>query len=315
MNVNGNNYNVTNNSPYNRYSAFSKSSGDRDVASDKSGESADGVIYDKGSGTSSKIYTSSGTLQGTNTSTSKSKYSGREILEEIDKYISSGQFYAIHYNGKETWLQGMNIGENGGPVGSKKYFDPDELNAALGKGSEKTVSTGNNAISFDKYSYYKFTGKDGKEHTILSLGGTLSAGLFGNSSYDKEAADYVNFWNSLARENPSGIYMKFSNEEIRSRLAEVGIENGFFTVSIGGRTVTHYLSQGENASAVHSKAQYDDRYNMITNGQFFKQFEAGQKVMIGGKEYVLGEDKKVDIEYGADVFDIQAQVPEGARKS
>ena len=224
MNVNGNNYNVTNNSPYNRYSAFSKSSRDKDIASDKSGESADGVIYDKGSETPSKIYTSSGTLQGTNTSTSKSKYSGREILEEIDKYISSGQFYAIHYNGKETWLQGMNIGENGGPVGGKKYFDPDELNAALGKGSEKTVSIGDNAISFDKYSFYKFTGK---EHTILSLGGTLSAGLFGNSSYDKEAADNVNFWNSLARENPSGIYMKFSNEEIRSRLAEAGIENGF----------------------------------------------------------------------------------------
>ena len=47
----------------------------------------------------------------------------------------------------------------------------------------------------------------------------------------------------------------------------------------------------------------------------FHQYEAGQKVMIGGKEYVLGEDKKVDIEYGADIFDIQMQASEGARKS
>ena len=277
MNVNENNYNVTNNSLYNRYSAFSKSSVDKDIASDKSGESTDGVVYDKGSETSSKIYTSSGTLQGTKTDTSRSKYSGREILEEIDKYISAGQFYVIHYNGKETWLQGMTGGKNSEPVGGKKYFDPDELNAALG--------------------------------------GTLSAGLFGNSSYDKEAADYVNFWNSLARENPSGIYMKFSNEEIRSRLAEAGIENGFFTVSIGGRTVTHYLSQGENSSAVHSKEQYDDRYNMMISGRAFHHYEAGQKVMIGGKEYVIGEDKKVDIEYGADIFDIQIQEPEGTGKS
>ena len=315
MNVNGNSYNVTNNGLYNRYSAFSKSSGDKDIASDKSGESADGVVYDKGNETSSKIYTSSGTLKGASTSTSKSKYSAQEILDEIEKYTSAGQIYAIWNNGKETWLQGIEPGRNGGPVGGKKYFDPDELNAALGKGSEKTVSTGNNAISFDKYSYYKFTGKDGREHTVLSLGGALSTGLLGNSSYDNEASDYVNFWNSLARENPSGIYMKFSNEEIRNRLAEAGIENGFFTVSIGGRSVTHYLSQGENASAVHSKAQYDDRYNMITSGQFFKQFEAGQKVMIGGEEYVLGEDKKVDIEYGADVFDILAKAPEGTTKS
>lgn len=140
----------------------------------------------------------------------------------------------------------------------------------------------------------------------MSLGGALSAGILENNSYDKEVADYVDFWNSLAKENPSGIYMKFSNEEIRSRLAEAGLENGFFTASIGGRTVTHYLSQGENASAVHSKEQYNDRYNMITNGQFFKQFEAGHKVMIGGKEYVLGEDKKLDIEYGADIFDLKA---------
>lgn len=306
MNVNGNNYNVANNSLYNRYSAFSKSSRDKDIVSDKSSESTDSVVYDKGSETSSKIYTSSGKLQGAKTDTSKTKYSGREILDEIDKYISAGQFYAIHYNGKETWLQGMSIGKNSEPVGGKKYFDPDELNAALGKDSKKTVSIRNNAISFDKYSYYEFTGKDGKEHTVLSLGGALSVGLLGNSSYDKEASDYVNFWNSLARENASGIYMKFSNEEIRSRLAEAGIENGFFTVSIGGRTVTHYLSQGENSSAVHSKEQYDNRYNMITSGQFFKQFEIGQKVMIGGKEYVLGEDKKVDIEYGADIFDMWA---------
>ncbi len=78
-------------------------------------------------------------------------------------------------------------------------------------------------------------------------------------------------------------------------------------MTVGGRTATHYLSQGENASAVHSKAQYDDRYNMITNGHFFKQFEAGHKVMIGGKEYILGEDKKPDIEYGADIFDLTAK--------
>lgn len=180
MNVNGNNYNVINNSLYNRYSAFSKPSGDKDIASDKSSESTDGVIYDKGSKTSSKIYTSGGTWQRTTTSTSKSKYSAQEILNEIDKYTRAGQIYAIWSNGKETWLQGIKPGRNGGPVGDKKYFDPDKLNAALGKGNEKTLSIGNNAISFDKYSYYKFTGKNGKEHTVLSLGGALSVGILGN---------------------------------------------------------------------------------------------------------------------------------------
>ncbi len=306
MNVNGNNFNVTNNNLYNYHSVFSKTSRnilDRNITviPDASNKSADGDIYEKGSET-----TASSTLEGikvdTKTSTSKSKYSAKEMLSEIDKYASKGEAYVIWHSGDKHWFQGT---KNGEPDGDKKYFDLDELQVVLGKGNKKSVSVRNNAITFDDNSYYKFIGKDGKEHKVLSLGGKLHTGLFENNSYDKEAVDYVNFWNALSKENPSGIHAKFGNEEIRGRLAEAGIENGFFTVSIGGRTVTHYLSQGKNSTAVHNKEQYDDRYNMITNGRFFHHYEAGQKVMIGGKDYVLGEDKTVDIEYGADIFDIQ----------
>ena len=38
----------------------------------------------------------------------------------------------------------------------------------------------------------------------------------------------------------------------------------------------------------------------------FKRY-AGSTVSIGGKEYGVGEDGKVDIEYGTDVFDIFAK--------
>lgn len=302
MNVNDGIYNVQNNTPYSSYPANTKAADTKAVSSDDPGKKTDSLVYNNGSEPVSKTYTANGTLAGTKTGTSKSWCSAKEIIDEIDRYISSGQFYAIWNNGKETWLQGINNGE---PVGGKKYFDPDELNALFGKGNEKTVSIGNNAVSFDKYSYYKFTGKDGKEHTIMSLGNSLGTGITGDYSYDKEAADYINFWNSLARQTPSGIYLKFSNEEIRSRLAEAGIQNGFFTVTIGGRSVTHFLSQGKNASAVHSKEQYDDRYNSIISGRAFHNYEPGQKVMIGGKEYILDENKKIDIEYGEDLYDIQ----------
>ena len=311
MNVNGNTYNAANNIRYNRYSAFSKPSGDKDIASGTSGGSAAGVIYDKGSKTNSKVYTSGSTLQGAKTSTSKTKYSAQEILNEIDKCIRAGQIYAIWNNGKETWLQGIEPGRNGGPVGSKKYFDPNELRAALGKGSPKSISIGNNAVTFDNNSYYKFIGKDGKEHTVLSLGGVLHKGLFGNRSYAKEAADYVDFWNALGRENPSGVNARFSSGEIRDRLAEAGIQNGFFTVTIGGRSATHFLSQGKNSLAVYSQEQYDKRYQAIKDGTMFKRY-AGSAVTIGGKEYSVGADGKVDIAYGEDVFDILAQAQERA---
>lgn len=246
--------------------------------------------------------------------TAKSKYSAEEILNEIDKYTNAGQFYVIHYNGKEQWIQGMKLDssrKNAEPVGGKKYFDLNELQTALGKGSEKSISVSDNAITINNNSYYKFTGKDGKDHMVLSLGGVLHTGLLEKSSYDKEAADYVDFWNALGKKNPSGVNVKFSSEEIRSRLAEAGVQNGFFAVSIGGRTVTHYLSQGENSLAVHSQEQYDNRYNMLTSEHFLSRFEVGHKFMIGGKEYILGEEKKLDIEYGVDVFDFQTQAPAG----
>lgn len=237
MNVSGNNYGVTNNNRYNRYSAFTKHSEDKTATSDDSRKLEEGVVYDKGSESNSKIYTWSGTLKGTSTSTGKTKYSGQKILDEINKYISEGKFYAIFSNGKETWMQGIEPGRNGGPVGSKKYFDPKELEAALGKTS---------------------------------------------------------------------VNAKFSSGEVRSRLAQAGIEDGFFTVTIGGRETTHFLSQGKNSLAVYSKEQYDERYQAIKNGTMFKRY-AGSTVSIGGKEYAVGEDGKVDIEYGEDVFDIFAK--------
>lgn len=261
------------------------------AAADTSKESVNGDDFSKGS------------------EAARSKYSAEEILSEINKYANEGETYVIWHSGDTYWLQGI---RNGEAIGEKKYFDLNELLAALGKGNEKSISVSNNTITINNNSYYKFTGKDGKEHTVLSVGGALHTGLLGRSSYDKEAADFVNFWNALGRENPSGVNVKFSNEEIRSRLADAGIQNGFFTVNFGGRTVTHYLSQGENSLAVHSKQQYDNRYHMLTSEHFLSRFEVGHKFMIGGKEYILGEDKKLDIEYGVDVFDFQTQAPASA---
>lgn len=305
MNISGNNLNVTNSTVYNhnRYLAFTKLAEDTEMQPDTSDKSVDGDVYSKEKEPSAKLYTSSGTLQGEKAKKLKSQYSTEEILEEIETYTKAGDAYVIWHSGNKHWLQGT---KNGEAVGDKKYFNLESLNTALGKNNQKKVSVVNNTVLFENNSYYKFTGKDGKEHTTLSLGGALHTGLFGEDICDKEAANYVDFWNCLNSKNPSGIYMKFSNEEIRSRLADAGIQNGFFTVTVGGRTATHYLSQGKNTAAVHSKEQYDERYNMMTNGEFFKRLEAGHKVVIDGKEYVLGEGKKLDVEYGADIFDMQA---------
>ena len=160
-----------------------------------------------------------------------------------------------------------------------------------------------NEVRFDDNSCYQFTGKDGKLHTVLSASGLLSADVFGRKGpIDEEAAEYANFWERLA--HTVGPHAKYSQAEIRAKLAEAGIQNGFFTVSVGNFSHTYFLSQEEDAVAVRSKEAYDKRYNALVSGEAFESgsYQPGQTVSVGGKEYVLNENKGIDIEYGAEVY-------------
>ena len=115
--------------------------------------------------------------------------------------------------------------------------------------------------------------------------------------------DYL-FWNSLASD-PASLGLRFSDKEIRDRLSNVGIQSGFFTVSVGQRSSTNFLTQSKGAFAVHSKVQYDQQYNFILSENYLKQFATGQKFLINEIEYTLGEDRKLNVPYGADVYNIK----------
>ncbi len=153
MNINGNNFNVTNDALYNysSYLAFTKSAEDKEMQPDTSDKSVDGDVYSKDKKPSVKLYTSNGTLQGEKAKKSKSQYSSEEILDEIETYTKAGDAYVIWHSGNKHWLQGT---KNGEAVGDKKYFDIDSLNTALGKNSQKKASVVNNTILFENNSYY-----------------------------------------------------------------------------------------------------------------------------------------------------------------
>jgi hypothetical protein len=115
--------------------------------------------------------------------------------------------------------------------------------------------------------------------------------------------DYM-FWQYLSGES-SGLELRFSDEEIRNRLSDAKIQPGFFNVSFGLRASTQFYSQAKGAAAVHSKENYDERYNTLLSENFLKDYKVGQKFLIGGKEYTLSEDRKLDVPYGADIFDFK----------
>ncbi len=326
MRTNGNFFNFMNSSLFNHSSMVSRLFGSRNVGSmnmpdwnrvNKYSQTymKNGVLYHKGNRTASKLYTRQGTLAGARPRRHPSQrrpfYSGQEILDAIKKYDG----YMLGYDGKMAYFRGTeNVYSKTSrypvesrPVSERMYFNPADVNDALGIHNPKQMSVKDNEVRFDSYSYYQFTGKDGRNHRVLSMGSSLSQGAFANfgkESFDKEAADYADFWNRLSKNSTYGLEQDYSQKEIRSKLEEAGIQNGFFTVTVGGNSQTYFMSQNEKVGALFTKEAYDRRYNMLVSGQTFHldKFQPGQTVTVGGKDYVLNEHKGIDIEYGAEVY-------------
>ena len=116
-------------------------------------------------------------------------------------------------------------------------------------------------------------------------------------------SDYK-FWSYLTGD-PTFIGLQYSDDEIRNRLIAADIKPGLFEVTLGDKTATHFFSQGKGAAAIYSKEQYDNHYAFITSERYLSRYEVGQKLLIGEKEYTLDENKKINVPYGEDVYDIK----------
>ena len=294
MRINGNFFNFRNSSFFSSSSMVSKLFGSRNAGSvNKYSQTymKDGVLYHIGSKNAdrnrmnkhSQTYMKDGVLYQKGNRPESKLYTRRETWADVRPNQRSNRRNAFHSVREDL---------------AKVHFD-----AALGKLEPKQMSVKDNEVRFDNDSYYQFTGKDGKLHTVLSAGSVLSADEFtGKGRIDEEAAEYANFWMRLA--HSAGTHAKYSQADIRSKLEEAGIQNGFFTVTVGKSSATYFLSQKEDAVALRSKEAYDKQYNALVSGEAFKyhNLQPGQTVTVGGKDYVLNENKGIDIEYGAEIY-------------
>ncbi|MBE5937796.1 MAG: hypothetical protein E7265_07175 [Lachnospiraceae bacterium] len=100
--------------------------------------------------------------------------------------------------------------------------------------------------------------------------------------------------------------LTYSAEDIRNRLHSAGIQKGFFQVTVGEHTATQFLSEGKNTAAVYSKAYYDDQYyNYVKSGGICRDYESGDVFKIDGEEYTVNADRKLDVPYGVDIWNIE----------
>lgn len=173
----------------------------------------------------------------------------RSSAEEVLGQMRKGDFL-YNAESRNFYVQGH---KDNGEWDIKKYCSLKDLKDAFGYDRQKTMSVKDNQAAFEDNAAYRFTGRDGKEHTVMSAGGLLSEDLLDpeKDSEDKEAADYAGFWNGLANGNEDDLYEKYGREEILDRLEESGVQNGAFTVAVGNREETWYLSKEDEENPLY----------------------------------------------------------------
>lgn len=170
-----------------------------------------------------------------------------------------------------------------------------------------SIKANKNRIILNNMSYYGYQDRSGLKHVFSCANNRLEqpysdliSGRQNNKSYQ-----ICKFWNMLSRDGTYiGLY--YSQEEQKQLLNDAGITKGFFSVEIGENKQEYFFSNG-NAGVTVRQFEYDATYDMFVKRgtALFNKYEVGSVFKIGGKEYVLNEQRKLDIPYGEDIFDIE----------
>lgn len=169
-----------------------------------------------------------------------------------------------------------------------------------------------NSTNF-KQNYLKYVLSGSKEHLLYTselgfLGDIHSeySRVEGGTPHDEKLQRYASFWNYMMSKDVTYIGLKFTDEEIKSYLDEAGIKKGFFTVKMGNKEATQFLSESKYTGGVHSKERYDEQYVALTStSHLLSGYAPGDVFKVDGKEYVLNEAHNLDIPYGEDIYNIE----------
>ncbi len=189
--------------------------------------------------------------------------------------------------------------------GGVEYYNEDIPSISLDKCLKAEAE--NNAIVFHTGKYYQFTDEAGKTHILTCSYGRMMQPNSDTSRgvVDDKSFEIGRFWNMLST-NGTFLGLYYSQETERKLLNDAGIKDGFFSVQVGDNKQDYFYSNGNAGTAV-LKSRYDNTYQMYMtqNEIIFRDYEPGSVFRVGGEEYVLSEDRKLDIPYGADIYDVK----------
>ncbi|MDE6213771.1 MAG: hypothetical protein K2M70_09905 [Lachnospiraceae bacterium] len=189
--------------------------------------------------------------------------------------------------------------------GGVEYFKEDVPDISLERCEKATAE--NNAIVFRSGKYYQFTDDAGKAHIVACSYGRMTQPRSNTERgvVDDRSFEIAQFWNKLSK-NGTFIGLYYSEETQRKLLSDAGISEGFFSVQVGENKQEYFYSNG-TAGTVVPKWRYDSTYQtFMTRNEFvFEDYEPGAVFQVGGKDYVLSEEKKLDLPYGVDIYDVK----------
>lgn len=170
----------------------------------------------------------------------------------------------------------------------------------------REIKAANNHIKLECGTYYKYYDSEGTAHAMTCVHDKLKQPYseLASNKADRSVHRNCMFWNLLSKD---GTYMGmyYTQAEERKLLNDAGITEGFFSVQIGSHKQEYYYSNGVAGVSV-LKSRYDATYDMWMHREgFLDEWEEGAVFKIGGKDYVLGADKRLDLPYGADIYDIK----------
>lgn len=230
-----------------------------------------------------------------------------KINTEKKGEFSGAVLDAINFNYWKMWRNGVKETDTSLTYGDVKYLKSEIPQVDLDKCLE--IKAENNRVIFTSGNYYGFHDSSGNFHALAcacDMVGQPYSELLVNKANDISYR-VGQFWNLLSWDGTYiGLY--YSREEERKMLNDAGITEGFFSVEVGSQKCEYFYSNGRSGTSV-LKERYDERYeSMFTDTWdwwWLTEYEPGSVFKIGGKDYVLSEDRKLDVPYGVDIYDVQ----------
>lgn len=221
----------------------------------------------------------------------------------VRKTVASGKFPQAIVDIINFEIGSFMEDDTGFTIDGVKFLRKDMPSVSLERCLE--IRAENNEIVFAPGKYYKFQDREGAYH-VLNCTKNNIAQPYSECTMKKqneESYQMGKFWGCIGCE---GVYGSkyYSDEEQKKILNDAGIKDGFFSVQVGEKRQELFLSSGA-AGTVVPKRRYDGTYNMFMNTNILDDYAVGSVFVIGGKEYILDENKKLDIPYGADIYDIK----------